>query len=95
MVFLLYGVAVLAALLLLFFYRAPWYWHVLSVVMAMGIGLAPPSWVPLPAGWGMARDIMLGCSFLFLMTWGLCSPLFSWAKGHHADTDLNNRALPH
>ncbi len=84
MVFLLYGLAVLAALLLLFFYRAHWYWHVLSVAIALAIGLAPPNWIPMPAAWGMTRDVVLGCVFLFLTIWGVGAPLFGWAKGHGA-----------
>jgi hypothetical protein len=80
MVFLLYAAAVLGALLLLYFFHARWYWHVLSVVLALAIGLAPPAWIPLPAAWGMSRDVVLGCVFLFLVVWGLCAPFFAWAR---------------
>ncbi len=87
MVFLLYGAAMLAALLLLYFFHAHWYWHLLSVLAALAVGMAPPAWIPLPSAWGTARDLILGCTFFFLMVWGLGAPLFSWAKGHRQSPD--------
>ena len=95
MVFLLYGIAVLAALALLFFFHANWYWHLGSVILALGIGMAPPGWIPLPAAWGIARDVVVGCIFLFLISWGLCAPLFGWAKGHRPGTDMPRNLLHH
>jgi hypothetical protein len=80
MVFLIYGAAAALALLLLYFFHANWYWHALSVAAALAIGVLPPDAVPLPAAWGVTRDMIVGCIFVFLMAWGLCAPLF---RRHH------------
>lgn len=73
LVMLLYGVAVLVALTLLYLFEpVHWYWHVLALVVALAIGLAP-----LPATWhSPLNDALVGCLFLFLFTWALCAPLF-------------------
>ena len=80
MVFLIYGGAAVLALALLYFFHANWYWHVLSVALALAIGLVPPNMIPVPAAWGPARDIMLGAIFTFLVIWGIGAPLF---RRHH------------
>jgi hypothetical protein len=69
----LYGVAVLAALLLLYLFEpVHWMWHVLSLIAALAIGLAP-----LPASWhSPLMDALVGCAFLMLFTWAVCAPLF-------------------
>ncbi len=86
-VFAVYGSCAVLALLLLYFFRARrWYWHVLSLLLAMGIGLMPP-----PERWqGPAADLTIGGIFLFLFLWGILAPLFRKRHGprqeqpHHA-----------
>jgi len=80
MVLLIYGAMAILALALLYFFHANWYWHVLSVVAALGIGMMPPGMIPVPAEWGPARDIILGSLFTFLVIWGIATPLF---RRHH------------
>ena len=82
MVFLIYGIAAVLALALLYFFHADWYWHVLSIALALAIGLLPPNMIPAPATWGPARDILLGSVFTFLVIWGIAAPLFR--RHHHA-----------
>jgi len=62
-----YGSSLLAALLLLYFFRPKaWYWHVLSVAAALVIGLTP-----FPEGWhSPAADLVVGTVFIFLFFWG-------------------------
>ncbi len=68
-VLLVYGGAtVLAVALLYFFHSQNWYWHVVSIVAALGLGLAPAP----PEGWrGVTFDLAIGFVFLFLMVWGV------------------------
>ncbi len=80
MVLLIYGAAAILALTLLYCFHASWYWHVLSVVVALIIGMMPPDMIPVPMEWGMTRDILLGSLFTFLVIWGLGAPLF---RRHH------------
>jgi hypothetical protein len=54
---------------------------VLSVVLALAIGVLPADLIPLPTGWGMPRDLIVGWIFVFLMAWGLCAPLSGVIKG--------------
>jgi hypothetical protein len=68
-VFLAYGVCVILALLLVYLFHSRWYWHVLSVLAALGVGLTPPI-----EGLGPARDMIYGCVFLFLLVWGGAEP---------------------
>ena len=76
MVFLIYGGAAVLALVLLYCFHANWYWHVLSVALALAIGLMPPDMIPVPVAWGQTRDILLGAVFTFLVVWGIGAPLF-------------------
>ncbi len=80
MVILVFTCAVALALVLLYFFHAHWLWHVVSVLVAAGIGLAPPHLVPVPAEWGQYRDMTIGFVFLFLVVWGLGAPAF---RKHH------------
>lgn len=80
MVFLIYASAAVLALALLYFFHVPWYWHVLSVVLALVIGVVPPDVIPFPPAWGSTRDMAIGGCFMFLMVWGLGAPLF---RSHH------------
>lgn len=84
MVFLIYGAAAVLALVLLYCFHAHWYWHVMSVVVALVIGMMPPDMIPVPAAWGTMRDIILGSIFTFLVIWGIAAPLFVRHHQAHA-----------
>ena len=68
-----YGFAIAAAVALLYFFgMRSWYWHALSVLLAIVIGLVPP-----PVTWqGPGYDLTIGAVCLFLFLWGALSPLF-------------------
>jgi antibiotic biosynthesis monooxygenase (ABM) superfamily enzyme len=68
--FLIYGFSLALALVLVYLYHAPWYWHVLSVLAALAIGFSPSigSWD------GATRDLVYGFVVLFLLVWGLAEP---------------------
>jgi hypothetical protein len=68
LVVVVYSAALLLALALLYFFRAKWYWHVLSVIAAVAVGLAPPheAWQP--------PDLLVGFVFVFLFVWGIGAP---------------------
>jgi hypothetical protein len=77
-VFLAYGASVAVSLYLLWHFHAQsWYWHVLSVLVAFAIGLAPP----LPGISGSQWDLAIGSVFTFLFLWGVAAPLFRAPKG--------------
>lgn len=81
-VFLVYALALFLALALLYIFGARrWYWHVLSVAAALGIGLTP-----IPAGWNTpAAELGVGAVFTFLFLWGVLAPLFAQDhRSHHA-----------
>jgi hypothetical protein len=80
MVFLIYGSAAILAIALLYFFHANWYWHVISVGLALAIGAVPSDVIPMPAAWGPTRDILIGAIFTFLVIWGIGAPLF---RRHH------------
>ena len=80
MVLLAYACAAALALTLLYCFHARWYWHVVSVAAALAIGLLPPEMIPIPPAWGVSRDLIVGCVFLFLIVWGLGAALF---RRHH------------
>ena len=44
-----------------------WYWHVLAIIVALGIGLMPGTTL-LQSENG---SLLYGCSFLVLMIWGI------------------------
>lgn len=69
-VFSVYGAALALAVVLLFFFHARWFWHVLSVAAALGIGLTP-----LPPEWKVP-DLVVGFVFFFLLAWGVGAPAF-------------------
>jgi hypothetical protein len=71
------------ALALLYFIRAKWYWHALSVVGALAVGLAPPSeaWQP--------PDLLVGFVFVLLFVWGIGGPLM---KTFHPHSHLEHHA---
>lgn len=71
-VVLVYGVSVILALALLYWLGPKaWYWHMVSVALALAVGLIPP-----PQAWrGAAYDLAVGFVFVFLFVWGLGAPL--------------------
>jgi hypothetical protein len=71
--FIVYGSSALLALLLLAIFRARrWYWHVLSVLAAFGIGLTP-----IPPRYNTNEvTLAIGFVFTFLFLWGAAAPFF-------------------
>ena len=70
LVYVVYGFSVVLALFCLYLFHARWYWHVLSVLAALAVGLSPP--IP---GWeGAGRDLAYGFVVLFLLVWGVAEP---------------------
>ncbi len=67
-VFAAYAVSVVLALLLLYLHHVRWYWHVLGIVVALVIGLIP---TPEPLVGKRIYDMVVGCLFVFLITWGV------------------------
>ena len=66
--FLVYfGSLALASALLYRFHAQAWYWHMLSLVTALGIGLMPLPW----SGGDPAADLMVGFVFSLLFVWGI------------------------
>lgn len=66
--FLIYLVAIcLPAYLLYHFGAQSWFWHLLSVMAGLAIGL-----VPTPPAWKTPElDLIFGFTFISLMTWGI------------------------
>jgi hypothetical protein len=77
-VFAAYACAAGLSVVLLYFLRAQaWYWHALSIGLALALGLTP-----MPSDWSTPpTDLMIGSAFLFLLVWGAAAPLF---RGHDA-----------
>jgi len=72
-VILAYGCSGVLALLLLYL-SGPrrWYWHLLSVLLALVIGLVPlPKSLNTPQG-----SLWIGVVFVFLFLWGAAAPFF-------------------
>ena len=70
LVYVVYGFSVVLALLCVYLFHARWYWHLLSVLAALAVGLSPP--IP---GWeGPSRDLTYGFAVLFLLVWGIAEP---------------------
>ncbi|MEK7407822.1 MAG: hypothetical protein AAB225_22360 [Acidobacteriota bacterium] len=72
-VFLAYGCALVLALVLLYFVHARWYFHVLSIALALAVGLWPP---PEGLAGRPLFDLLVGCLFVFLLIWGIGAPFF-------------------
>lgn len=90
-VFLVYTASFLLAVFLLWRYTAPrWYWHVASVIIALGIGLMPPR----GDFSGPIYDMTVGALFIFFFVWGAGIVVeriahhtwfhFRHGSGHHA-----------
>ena len=64
--------ALLAVLLLFFSGPKRWYWHILSLAVALAVGLTP-----IPVKWNTAQmSVVIGVVFLFLFLWGGAAPFF-------------------
>jgi hypothetical protein len=80
--FLAYGLAVaLAFYLNSGSHRLRWYWHLGSVVCALGLGFThfPPDWA------GPAFDIAIGSAFVLLFTFGLVGLITRVFVAHEED----------
>ena len=74
LVALCYGSAMALSLYLLWHYGAkPWYWHVLSVLLALSIGSLPMRGIWSEPG----MTLLVGWVFVFLMVWGLAAAGFA------------------
>jgi hypothetical protein len=66
-----YAIAAGLALIFLFFSGSKaWYWHVLSGLAALGIGL-----IPIPPRYNITVvNIAVGFAFVFMFVWAVASP---------------------
>lgn len=83
---LCYGSAMALSLALLWYWGTKtWYWHLLSVCLALILGLTP-----LPEALNTKEaTLAVGWVFVFLFIWGLAAPMFALSHhhphwGHHA-----------
>ena len=68
--------ALLALSLLLFLGAKRWYWHILSFLLSLGIGL----YKPIPAVLNTPNGSMIiGSAFTFFFVWGVAAPFF-WKR---------------
>jgi hypothetical protein len=82
LVMITYGATIALALALLYFFHSHWIWHVLSICLAIAIGLTP-----IPSQYqGPRTDMMVGAAFLFLLFWGLGAIFI-----HHPPAVLHHR----
>lgn len=65
---LMYLLAITVPVILLFrFHSQAWYWHILAVMAALGLGF-----VPTPPAWKTeAFDLAFGFVFILLLVWGI------------------------
>jgi hypothetical protein len=78
-VLLAYGSSFVLAVALLYFFRARWYWHVLSVLAALGIGS-----IRFPAEW-RPPDLAVGFVVIFLLVWGIGAPFVPTRQRRHIE----------
>ncbi len=72
------GVLILSAWLLWRFSHVRWYWHVLGIVVAIGIGL-----MPMREAWNRPSiDLLIGAVILLLLCWGAGEWAFRWFHVH-------------
>lgn len=71
--------ALLAFSLLYIFQHRAWYWHAISVLAALAVGLTPP-----PADWSAPEyDLTVGFLFILLLLWGIGAPFFPGPRHRH------------
>jgi hypothetical protein len=58
--------AAVAVLLVAVFRRCRWYWHILSVLLGLAIGLPPPP----PPGGNDLFYLTFGAACVFFVSWG-------------------------
>ncbi len=77
---LVYGLSLILAATLLWEFHTRWYWHVLSVAVALAVGLykAPEAWR------GPWLDVVIGCAFVFFFFWGAGEIMFHTVVHHRA-----------
>jgi hypothetical protein len=79
-VFMIYGAAFALGLAMTWWFRpVRWYWHLLSIAAAIGIGLMPP----VDNLKGPLWDMTTGAMFVFLITWGVSELLLKVMHAHH------------
>jgi hypothetical protein len=72
-VILVYFLAMLLAIFLLWrFSHVAWYWHVLAVAAAVGLGAMPPMTI----SGNPVYDLAIGCGFILLLIWGAGEPFY-------------------
>ncbi len=79
---LVYLLAFAIPLLLLYRYHsAAWYWHVLAILAALGMGF-----IQTPESWKSATfDLCFGAVFVVLVVWGIGGLVaFRWHRERHA-----------
>ena len=79
LVALCYGSATLLSLYLLWHFGAQhWYWHVLSLIAALALGLTPmPSILS-----NQYLTLAVGWIFTLLFLWGVGAPFFAYYRRH-------------
>ena len=85
---LVFGIAFLLALAVLHWQRAKaWYWHILSLALAVGIALVPDPRGRLPVAANWDENIFylaMGFICVFLLVWGAGGPFFRGPRGGRA-----------
>ena len=72
------GVLALSVWLLWRYSHVRWYWHLVSIVLAFGIGF-----MPLQESWNRPHvDLIIGSLFLLLLFWGAGEWAFRWFHVH-------------
>ena len=76
---LCYGSALVVALgLLWYFGPARWYWHLLSSLAALALGMYPMS-----GSWNTpAGTLAIGWVFIVLFVWAIAAPVFALSDQH-------------
>ncbi len=68
---LTYAVAAVLALIILFFSGPKaWYWHVLSGLVALGLGW----FIPIPSKYDPILTLVVGFCFVMLFVWAVAAP---------------------
>ena len=86
---LVFGIAFLLPLALLYWHRAKaWYLHLISVLMAVGMAVIPDPRGKLPVLASVSENasyLAMGFICMFLAVWGLAAPLFRGPRGRRAE----------